>query len=201
MTHGLQQRFAEDVTQALRSSLDDVDEEELQDAVEDLVENHTDIDDPELGRFYQMSGRVMDAERKEPITVTLDNPTKAELVSILGPAIMSAGSAAAGSQEWVTIGFALLSVFSAVSDGRVTNVEPDVALTYAIGWDMSNSGREKVHQDDLEDRVIEESKQHERKKRMDEKDVERAIWRLTEMGCVSGENMLDFREKCTVKYK
>lgn len=164
MTHSLQRRFADYVSEALQSSIDDVDEEELEDAVGELIEHSTDVTDPEQGRIYNMSGRVMDAERKEPITVTLDSPTIAELTSIIGPAVMSAGSVAAGTQDWVPIGFALLSVFSAVRDERVTEVEPDVAMTYAIGWDMSNAGENRVPQDELEARVIEESKKHNQKK-------------------------------------
>ena len=201
MTHSIQQRFANDVSQALQSSIDDVDEEKLEDVVSELIEHSTDVTDPEQGRVYQMSGRVMDAERKEPITVTLDSPTIAELTSIIGPAVMSAGSLAAGTQDWVPIGFALLSVFSAVRDGRVTEVEPDVAMTYAIGWDMSDAGENRVPQNELEARVIEESKKHNQKEEMDEKDLEDAIWRLKQMGCISGKSRLKFMEGCTVKYK
>lgn len=201
MAHSIHNRFVSDVTKAVQKNINVEDQGKLEEAVRGLIEDHVDVDDPELRRIYNMSGRVMDAERREPITVTLDNPTKADVLSTLGPAVMSIGSAATGAQDWVTAGFVLLSVYSAVSQGRVTPVEPDVAMTYAVGWDLSNAGEETVEKDELVAEVIEKSKEHHEKKEMDKKDIESAIWKLSQIECISGDNILKFREKCTVEYK
>ena len=177
------------------------DDEKLREGVERLIDSHVDIHDPESEYIYNMTGRVMDAKRREPIEVTLDNPTKAELVSVLGPAGISALSAASGSPDLITVGTALLSAYAIVAQGRSVDIEPDVALTYAVGWDMSNAGEETVSIADLEKKVIEESMNHGIKKEMDEKDVEEAVWQLRKMKSIRGEAQLKFREKCTVKYK
>lgn len=199
MANNLRQRFKEELTTSL-SAIDGIEEEMIEENVEELIDEYIHIKDPEAGRFYEMTGRLMDAKRKEPIRVTLTNPTKAEVTSILSSAIMSA-SWTTESSDLVTTGIALLTTYSVVAEGRSVNIGPDIALTYAVGWDISNSGEENVHRKELESQVIQESRTHEKKKEMNENDVENALWDLRQMGCISCENMIEFKEKCTMIYK
>lgn len=195
MAHPLQNRFEDNTQRALRKFYgDEIDE----DAIEEVIEEYIDIDDPEYGRIYQMSGQVMDAKRKEPIRVKLTLPT--------GAAIGSSVLSGINSPETLVVGATLLAIYGAVAQDRVSEIKPDLALTYAVGWELSNGGGDLVSRDELDEPVLEESKDHPEKVEMSKKDVEDALWELKNMGCISlktvqGERRIDFREESTLTYK
>lgn len=195
MAHPLHIRFEENTLETLQKFHGEEIDEEM---VEQLIEDSVEVDDPEYGRIYQMSGRVMDAERKEPIRVKLDLPT--------GAAISSSTLSGINSPEALVVGAALLAIYSAVSQDRVTEIKPDLALTYAVGWELSDCGRDLVSRDELEKQAIQESKDHPEKVAMSKNDVEDALWELKDMGCISlknirGERKVHFKETSTLTYK
>jgi hypothetical protein len=195
MAHPLHNRFEESALRALREFYgDEIDE----DVIEEVIGEHVDVDDPEHGRIYQMSGRVMDGKRKEPIRVKMTLPT--------GAAIGSSILSGMNSPDTLVVGAALLAIYGAVAQDRVSEIKPDLALTYAVGWELSNGGSDLVSRDELDERVLEESENHPEKVTMSKKGVEDALWELKDMGCISlknirGEKYIDFPEKSTLTYK
>lgn len=194
MVHPLQNRVENEIVESLdKFEGVELDREKINPLLDECVEI-----DCEVCLSKRLSGSSLyDTKRREPITVRVN----------LRNALAGTSSLIAAFEipDLLTKGVVILLMLGASVLPTTERVKPNQALTYGVGWKLSEQEKLFVEKNHLIEEVVDASRNIDNITRMTEADVEHAIQELIEMECITAQEVdrrviIWFEEEFEVKY-
>lgn len=165
--------------------------------IRSLLDECVEIDDQVHVIKNMTSQSLHDTTRREPISVRVNLRSVSAGASSLLAGLAISDPLTRGVVVLLTLGSSVIPT--------TEKVKPNSALTYGVGWELSDREKLFVEKDYLVEETIDASQNTEEISDMTETDVENAIQDLLTMGCITREKVDEkviiwFEEKFEAEY-